>query len=64
MNELLPKGEELRRAIRSISERLQDQPDRPWQPLVEEAIFKFDLSPRDADLLLDFFYQRAADPEL
>lgn len=60
MHDLLPKGEELRRAIRWISDRLQDQPDLPWRPLVQEAVFKFNLSPRESELLFDFFYQRAA----
>lgn len=62
MHDLLPEGEELRRAIRWISDYLQDQPEQDWRPLVQQALFKFDLSPRESELLLDFFRQRAADP--
>ena len=55
MNETLPKGEDLRRAVKWVSGNLQDDPGKPLPPLVQEAIFKFDLSPLDADFLLRFF---------
>lgn len=62
MSGLLPEGEELRRAVRWVSARLQEEPAHPWRPLVNEATFKFDLSPREAELLLDFFRRREAAP--
>lgn len=55
MSELLPDGEELRRAVKWISSHLQDEPCRALGPLVQEAIFKFDLSPKDADFLIGFY---------
>lgn len=55
MHDLLPEGEDVRRAVKWISGNLQEQPGRPVQPLVNEAIFKFDLSPRDAEFLLGFY---------
>jgi len=55
MHDLLPDGEDLRRAIKWISGHLLEQPDRPVMPLVNEAVFKFDLSPRDADFLIGFY---------
>jgi hypothetical protein len=58
MHDLLPDGEDLRRAVKWISGTLQEDPDRPVQPLVQSAIFKFDLSPRDAEFLIGFFRQR------
>lgn len=58
MRDLLPEGEELRRAIKWVSGNLQENPDLPVQPLVQEAIFKFDLSPRDGEFLIDFYRQR------
>lgn len=58
MHDLLPDGEELRRAVRWVSGNLQDNPGQPFQPLVQEAIFKFNLSPRDAEFLISFFRQR------
>lgn len=58
MHDLLPDGEDLRRAVKWVSGNLQENPDRPVQPLVQEAIFKYDLSPRDADFLIMFFRER------
>jgi len=61
MHELLPDGEDLRRAVKWVSGNLQDHPDRPLQQLIAEAIFKFDLSPRDADFLAMFYKKRDID---
>jgi hypothetical protein len=55
MTDILPEGEDLRRAVKWISGNLQDDPERSVQPLVQEAIFKFDLSPKDGEYLLGFF---------
>ena len=55
MHDLLPDGEDMRRALRWISGNLQENHGQPAQPLVREAIFKFDLSPRDAEFLIGFF---------
>lgn len=58
MSGLLPDGEEVRRAVKWVSGNLQENPDQPVQPLVQQAIFKFDLSPLDAEFLIGFFRQR------
>jgi len=58
MHDMFPDGEDLRRAVKWVSETLMDNPDQPVKPLVQEAIFKFDLSPRDADFLIDFYNKR------
>lgn len=55
MSDLLPEGEDLRRAVKWISGHLQENPDQRLPPLIQEATFRFDLSPREADLLLEFF---------
>ena len=62
MSELLPKGEELRRAIKWVSYELQENPAQPLQPLVHKAIFKFDLTPRDAEFLIGFYSKRKEQP--
>lgn len=62
MHELLPEGEELRRAVKWTFGRLQEHPGQPVQPLVREAIFKFDLSPKDAEFLIGFYRQREEKP--
>ncbi len=58
MHDLLPDGEEIRRAVKWVSGNLQEDPGRPVGPLVQEAIFRFDLSPRDAEFLIGFFSLR------
>ena len=58
MTEVLPKVEDLRRAVKWVSANLQENSDQPFQPLVQEAIFKFDLSPMDADFLIGFYSKR------
>jgi len=55
MSNLLPEGEELHRAIKWISDNLQDNAQQPLQPLVQQAIFRFNLSPKDAEFLIDFY---------
>jgi hypothetical protein len=61
MHDLLPDGDDVRRAVKWVSDHLQENPDQPVKPLVREAIFKFDLSPRDADFLIGFYTQRQED---
>ena len=62
MHDLLPDGEDIRRAVKWVSLNLQENPGQPVGPLVQEAIFKFDLSPRDADFLIMFFRERKGEP--
>lgn len=46
-----PAGEELRKAVKWISEARQDEPDKTLSKLIEEACMKFDLTPVDAEFL-------------
>jgi len=55
MSTLLPEGEAVRRAIKWISDKRQENPDLSTKKLVLEAITRFDLSPKDADFLLEFY---------
>lgn len=55
MHELLPDGEDVRRAVKWVSVTLQECPKESLQTLVQKAIFKFDLSPKDADFLIRFY---------
>ena len=47
-----PKGEDLRRAVKWVSEERKYNPEKELKALIEEACVKFDLSPLDADFLL------------
>ncbi len=57
MHDLLPEGEELRRAVKWVSGKLLENPALPLQTLVQEAVFRFDLSPMDAEFLIRFYSQ-------
>ena len=47
-----PKGEDLRRAVKWVSEERKYNPEKELKAVIEEACMKFDLSPMDADFLL------------
>jgi len=48
---ILPQGEDVRRAVKWISEMRKDDPQADSRKLVEEACLKFNLSPMDAEYL-------------
>jgi hypothetical protein len=48
---ILPPGEDIRRAVKWISEMRRDQPQADPLKLVEQACLKFNLSPLDAAYL-------------
>jgi len=52
-----PEGEDLRKAVKWISEMRQEAPDKPLNRLVEEAGVKFDLAPKDEEFLYRFVKQ-------
>jgi len=47
-----PEGEELRKAVKWISEERIDNPNKKIHQLIEAACLKFNLSPRDAEFLM------------
>ena len=48
---IIPQGEDVRRAVKWISEMRKDDPHADPRKLVEEACLKFNLSPMDAEYL-------------
>lgn len=52
-----PKGEDLRRAVKWVSDERQFNPGKESKILIEEACTKFDLSPKDADFLLRYLLE-------
>ena len=46
-----PEGEELRRAVKWVSEERAYNPSLSLNRLIESACLKFDLSPKDAEFL-------------
>ncbi len=49
-----PEGEDLRKAIKWISEMRTEAPEKTLTQLVEEAGAKFDLPPKDQEFLYRF----------
>ncbi len=49
-----PEGEELRKAVKWISEMRQEGPEQSLSRLVEQAGVRFDLSPKDQEFLYRF----------
>jgi len=47
-----PKGDDLRKAVKWVSDERMYNPEKRLKALIEEACLKFNLSPVDADFLL------------
>jgi hypothetical protein len=59
MTTVQPEGEDIRRAIKWISEERKFNPDAKDSKLIEDACLKFDLSPMDAEYLRNFMKKEA-----
>jgi hypothetical protein len=57
MATIQPKGEQLRQAIKWISEERQEDENRPIPQLIEKAALRFNLSPKDEEFLRSFYKQ-------
>jgi len=55
MTTVMPEGEALRKAVKWISAELDDNPGKSVQKLVNEAVTRFDLSPKDTEFLMSFY---------
>lgn len=55
MASVMPEGDALRQAVKWISQQLLDQPEQKLWPLINNAISRFDLNPRDAEYLIHFY---------
>jgi hypothetical protein len=53
-----PEGEELRKATRWISDKLQYEANVSLAKAIEEACVKFNLSPKDAEFMMRFFSEK------
>lgn len=56
-----PKGEDLRKAVKWISQMRVDNPDKPIRKLVEEASLVFDLSPDKEEFLYKYLKDEQAE---
>jgi len=58
MSSIMPEGEELRRAVKWISQQVQEDAAAKLWPLIHAAISRFDLNPRDAEFLIQFYQKQ------
>ena len=52
---IMPQGEDLRKAVKWISEEREADPEATLSKLVDQACTKFNLSPIDCEFLYRFF---------
>ena len=55
---IMPEGDDLRKAIKWISEERNKNPDIKLEKLINEAGIRFDLPPNDTDFLTRFVKDR------
>jgi len=55
---ILPEGEQLRRAVKWISDVHAENPGTSLTKLIEDACLKFDLPPKDAESLSRFLTKK------
>jgi len=55
MEQLLPKGEKIRQAVRWISEQLKESKGNSLAELVQKASTIFNLSPKEEEELMAFY---------
>ena len=54
MSTVQPQGEDLRKAVKWLSEERQYNSDKDINSIIQEACARFDLSPKDAEFLTCF----------
>lgn len=55
MTTIIPEGEAIKKAIKWISTMIEEQGEQNVRRFINEAIRKFDLSPKDAEFLIQFY---------
>jgi hypothetical protein len=57
MTTVMPEGEAIKRAIKWISGELHENPSKSIQILIDGAVLHFDLSPKEAEFLINFYHK-------
>ena len=55
MHTIMPDSQQLKRAVKWISEQLKEDENKSKQGLINEAISRFDLNPKQSMFLLSFY---------
>ena len=58
---ILPQGEQLRKAVKWISDERLEKPEASLFKLIENACLKFDLPPKDEEFLIHFFTETSSE---
>jgi hypothetical protein len=58
MATIMPESEHVQKAIKWVSISLEEKDGQPLKKLIDNAILKFDLSPKDSEFLMKFFAER------
>ena len=58
---ILPEGEQLRKAVKWVSDERTERPGVPLFTLIEKACLKFDLTPKDEEFLTRYLSENNAD---
>lgn len=61
MTNVMPEGDAIRKAVKWISAELEGEPQKSLQKLVNEAVQRFDLSPKEAEFLIGFYRKSKTD---
>ena len=54
-----PVGEEIRKAVKWVSEKRKFEPEKDLNKIIEKACIKFDLSPKEAEFLRRFVLDKS-----
>ncbi len=55
------ENKKVKNAVKWISDKRQEDPAEKLNKLIDRAIFRFDLSPGDAEFLLQFYRENSGD---
>jgi len=61
MPTIIPQGTALKKAVSWISENLKSGNETAIDTLINEAVFRFDLTPKDSDFLYHFYAELRAE---
>lgn len=54
---ILPEGEQLRKAVKWVSDERTEHPEIPLYTVIEKACLKFDLTPKDEEFLMRYLME-------
>jgi hypothetical protein len=59
---IMPEGEALRKAVKWISAHIEEKANIQLNELVQDAVQRFDLSPKEAEFLQEFYRKGEMEP--